>query len=168
MTAAMPHARPGRRIAGRAQDADRLDPYRAREKPRDPTVCRQCGAVYHAGRWRWGTVPDKARPALCPACRRIHDKLPAGIVSLHGPLAPPRLAEMLALARHQEQAERNEHPLNRIIDAVETAEVLTISTTDIHLARRIGEAVKRAFGGELRSDFDGNSYFVRVDWRPGA
>jgi hypothetical protein len=39
-----------------------------------------------------------------------------------------------------------------------------ISTTDIHLPRRIGEALKRAFHGELDMHFDEAGYFVRVDW----
>jgi hypothetical protein len=40
----------------------------------------------------------------------------------------------------------------------------TISnTTDIHLPRRIGEAVGRAFHGNLNEDFDEGGYFVRVN-----
>ena len=38
------------------------------------------------------------------------------------------------------------------------------NTTDIHLPRRIGEAVKRAFHGTLDEHFDEGGYFVRVNW----
>lgn len=38
--------------------------------------------------------------------------------------------------------------------------------TDIHLARRIGEALRRAFRSELEMHLDDEGYFVRVDWRP--
>jgi hypothetical protein len=41
-----------RRIAGHAQQDHILDPYQARQKLHEGTVCPQCGAVYHDGRWR--------------------------------------------------------------------------------------------------------------------
>jgi hypothetical protein len=50
------------------------------------------------------------------------------------------------------------------IDA-EDPETLIISTTDIHLPRRIGEVVHRAFGGDLEIKYDEENYFVRVNWR---
>jgi hypothetical protein len=68
------------------------------------------------------------------------------------------------LARHQEEAEKGEHPLNRIINIDEDADGIVINTTDIHLPRRIGEAVERAFRGSLIEDFDQGGYFVRVKW----
>jgi hypothetical protein len=37
-----------------------------------------------------------------PACRRINDGIPAGIVTLHGPVARRRKAEIVGLARHEE------------------------------------------------------------------
>ena len=64
----------------------------------------------------------------------------------------------------QEEAEKNEHPLNRIISVEDDAQGVVINTTDIHLPRRIGEAVKRAFHGEIEDHFEKDGYFVRVDW----
>jgi NMD protein affecting ribosome stability and mRNA decay len=158
----------GRRIAGRAQQDHLLDPYQAQHKLTEPTVCPQCGAVYHHGRWQWGQRPAEASEAPCPACRRIADALPAGIVTLHGALALQHKDELIGLARNEEKAENGEHPLNRIISIAETPEGLVISTTDIHLPRRLGEAVKRAFHGTLAMHFDDSGYFARVDWRgPG-
>jgi NMD protein affecting ribosome stability and mRNA decay len=159
-------ARPTRRIAGRAQNDHMLDPYQARQKLQEPTVCPQCGAVYHHGRWQWGRSPEGARQDVCPACHRINDGLSAGIVTLHGPVARPRKQEIVGLARHEEAAERVEHPLNRIIRIEDTEDGLVISTTDIHLPRRIGTALKRAMHGTLDMHFDDAGYFVRVDWRP--
>ena len=68
------------------------------------------------------------------------------------------------MARHQEEAEKSEHPLNRIIKIDEDADGIVINTTDIHLPRRIGEAVERAFHGSLNENFDEGGYFVRVNW----
>ena len=154
----------GRRIAGHAQEDQILDPYQRQQKLEDDTVCTQCGAVYHKGRWQWGATPVNRHEALCPACRRINDKLPAGVVKLHGALGRQQREEILRLARHQEEAEKSEHPLTRIIKIDEDADGIVINTTDIHLPRRIGEAVKRAFHGSLNEDFDQGGYFVRVNW----
>jgi hypothetical protein len=101
-----------------------------------------------------------------PACRRINDCFPAGTVTLHGDIARQRKDEVIGLARNEEAAEKGEHPLNRIVDIGETDEGLVISTTDIHLPRRMGEALKRAHRGELTMHFDEEGYFVRVNWRP--
>ena len=160
--------RSGRRIAGRAQRDHILDPYQAQHKLKEPTACPQCGAVYHQGRWQWGERPADAHEHLCPACRRIAEDLPAGIVTLHGAFALQHKGEINGLARNEEAAENGEHPLNRIIAIAETEAGLAISTTDIHLPRRLGEALKRAFHGTLDMHFDEAGYFVRVDWRPPA
>ena len=66
------------------------------------------------------------------------------------------------MARHQEDAEKHEHPLNRIMSLKEEDEAIVIKTTDIHLPRRIGATVKRAFHGRLEEDFDDAGYLVRV------
>ena len=154
--------RSGRRIAGRAQRDHILDPYQAQQKLREPTACRQCGAVYHRGRWQWSAKPEGAHEALCPACRRINEHLPAGIVTVGVDLAVQYRDEIIALARHAEAAEKPEHPMNRIAAIEETEEGLVISTTDIHLPRRIGDAVKNACRAKVDVQFDPENYFVRV------
>jgi hypothetical protein len=153
-----------RRIAGHAQEDHILDPYQRQQKLDDNTTCPQCAAVYHKGRWQWGARPENSPEVLCPACRRINDKSPAGVVELRGALGRQQKEEIVRLARHQEEAERGEHPLNRIITIDEDAEGIVITTTDIHLPRRIGEAVERAFHGSLNEGFDQGGYFVRVNW----
>ena len=153
-----------RRISGRAQQDHILDPYHRAQKLHEGTVCPQCGVVYHGGRWRWVPRAEGAAEALCAACRRINDKLPAGIVTLRGDFVHEHKEEMTQLARHQEEAENKEHPLNRIISIEEDASGIVINTTDIHLPRRIGEAIKRAFHGQIEDSFEKDGYFVRVNW----
>ena len=156
----------GRRIFGRAQEDHIDDPYRLQHKPKEPTVCAGCGAVYHRGRWQWARAPEAAHEGHCPACRRTADALPAGIVTVHGKLTPAHRAEIVGLARNEERAEKAEHPLNRIMAITELEDRIEIRTTDIHLPRRLGETLKRALHGELDMHFDDAGYFVRVDWRP--
>ncbi|HTW53197.1 MAG TPA: BCAM0308 family protein [Bradyrhizobium sp.] len=155
----------GRRVTGRAQGDGLLDPYLSRYKPSEPASCPRCGVHFDKGRWQWGWAPENAQPHLCPACRRIEDNLPGGLLTLHD--VPPRLKDQIAsLVRNEEAAENAEHPLNRII-AIDDAEgAVVVRTTDIHLPRRIGEAVKRAYRGTLDMHFDDDGYFARIDWHP--
>ena len=60
------------------------DSYKSRGKPHEPTLCPQCGAVFHKGRWQWLPKPEAAHSEMCPACHRIHDHFPAGYVKLEG------------------------------------------------------------------------------------
>jgi hypothetical protein len=111
-----------------------------------------------------GREPESGQEVLCPARRRINDKLPAGVIESRGALGRQQKEEIVRLARHQEEVEKGEHPLNRIITINEDADGIVINTTDIHLPRRIGEAVERAFHGDVKEDFDEGGYFVRVSW----
>jgi NMD protein affecting ribosome stability and mRNA decay len=153
-----------RRIAGRAQQDHIRDPYEFRQKLAEGAVCSECGAVFQEGRWQWAVGAEHAPRQICAACRRIADKFPAGIVTLRGPVVQSQKDDMIRLVRNQENLEKTEHPLNRIISIDEDPQGLVITTTDIHLPRRIGEAVKRAFHGALEIDFDEGGYFVRVNW----
>ena len=42
---------------------------------------------------------------------------------------------------------------------------IEIKTNDIHLPRRIGQALFDVFEGELDISYDEEGYFVRVGWR---
>lgn len=162
-------AKSGRRRAGHAQEDHIIDPYKQVAKLSEPTVCAQCGAVYEHGRWRWATRPESAEASLCQACRRINDNFPAGIVTLTGQAIAGHKDEMIRLIRNQEQAEKTEHPLNRIMAIDDkTPGRIEITTTDIHLPRRIGDAIRRAYKGDLAEQFDEGNYFVRVNWHRDA
>ena len=59
--------------------------------------------------------------------------------------------------------------MNRIIAIAEPdTETIVITTTDIHLPRRIGETVDRALNGELHIQYDAENYFIRVEWQRDA
>lgn len=155
----------GRRRFGRAQDDHINDPYKAALKPHEPIFCPQCGAVHEDGRWQWSPRPEAAQPSLCQACHRINDRFPAGILTLTGPLVGTHKDEIVHLLRHLEQAEKTDHPLNRIMDIDDKVpDRLEITTTDIHLPRRIAHAMTQAYKGEVTEHFDEGGYFVRVKW----
>jgi len=153
-----------RRISGRAQDRHVDDPYKAQHKPGEPSVCSTCGAVFHDGRWRWMMRPKEAAAVTCQACHRIKDKFPAGELTLKGAFVATHKDELLGLARHNEELENKEHPLNRIMGIESDGAKILITTTDIHLPRRIGEALSHAYHGRLDFKYDEDGYFVRVHW----
>lgn len=141
------------------------DPYKFRAKMSEPTVCSDCGAVYHKGRWQWMDAPAGAHDDLCQACHRIKDDYPAGEVTVGGDFLSGHKDEILNLARNLEAQEKGEHPLNRIMSIEESGGETLIRTTDIHLPRRIGEALAHAYEGDLEFSYDEEGYFIRVTWR---
>ena len=163
-----------RNLSTKPQRGDRLmrervhDPYKTRLKLAEPTVCPQCGAHYHAGRWTWDERPGEAREELCQACHRTNDRYPAGSLTLRGDFVSGHKAEMLHLARNTEEAEKAEHPLHRIMAVDERPGEIEIATTDIHLPRRIGEALHKAFKGEFDFHYDEEGYFLRATWEREA
>lgn len=141
------------------------DPYRTRRKPAEPSFCPVCNAVFKAGRWQWlESWPADSRPEICQACQRIRDNYPAGVVVISGAFVRTHQAEIVSLARNHEQGERARRPLHRIIKIETQPEALIVSTTDIHLPKRIGEALHRAYKGTLNLHYDKESCFVRVNW----
>jgi hypothetical protein len=146
-------------------DDPQHDPYQAKRKYTEPTVCKDCGAVFHRGRWQWSAAPADAQRALCPACHRVRDKFPAGTVTLEGGFVAGHRAELLGIVHNQERREKGEHPLHRIIAVDESVDRIVVTTTDIHLPRQIGEALKHAHQGELDIRFGAGEYSVQVNWR---
>jgi len=143
----------------------RHDPYRERAKPAEPAVCPACGLVFHAGRWhRLAHQPDGARHHTCPACLRTQEDYPAGFVTLSGTYALEHREALLTLARQQEAIENAEHPLQRIMAIRSEDSQTVLTTTDPHLAQRIGNAIARAFGGHLKIDYPEDEYMARVIW----
>lgn len=140
------------------------DPYHSKHKLKEPTRCPECGAVYHKGHWSRGQAPAGAHEQLCPACQRIHDRVPAAFLHLSGPFFDEHRQEILQLVRHYQQKEEKEHPLKRIMQIAENAGETEITFTDAHLARGIGEAIHHAYQGELDYQYNKGEILLRVRW----
>ena len=140
------------------------DTYKTKGKLPEPTLCPDCGAVFHEGRWQWLEKPANAHQASCPACHRMRDRFPAGYVSLGGAFLAAHEAEILQLIRNREAREKAEHPLQRIMAIEKTKHGTQITTTDIHLARGIGEALHHAYQGELEFHYNPEQNLLRVNW----
>jgi hypothetical protein len=90
----------------------------------------------------------KAHWGTCPACHRINDNYPAGELTLSGSFPKSHGQEIVRLARNTEALENRKHPLQRIMSVEENPEGIVITTTDVHLPRRIGHAIVDAYKGE--------------------
>lgn len=142
----------------------RHDTYKPAGKLKEPTVCPTCKAVFHKGRWNWAAPPTDAYETLCPACHRIQDKYPKGFLTLKGTFLGREQEQVMGVVKNTEAKENKEHPLARIMGIEETPEGTVVSTTDTHLPRQIGEALKHAYHGELAIQYDQDEEFVRVTW----
>lgn len=132
-------------------------------KPSGNPMCTNCGAWFHDGRWTWDPAPVNATNGLCPACLRVRDRYPAGIVTLQGSFLARHRDEILNLIKQIADVETSEHPLERIMEIDKQARKTVIRTTGTHLARRIGEALHDAYEGNLTTDYRPET-FIRVGW----
>ncbi len=143
------------------------NPYYEFKKYPEPTVCPMCKACYKDGKWTWDKIDgtERVNEALCPACRRIQDKYPGGIVRVEGEYFKARRDELMNLIRNEEENAKNLRPLQRIMWTEEDEDGITIYVTYPTLARRLGEALYRAHKGKLEFSYNEGEKFVRVFWR---
>jgi NMD protein affecting ribosome stability and mRNA decay len=109
--------RPSRRGTRRDRTVQEYqhDTYKQQGKPKEPTVCSGCGALFHRGRWTWGFAPIGAKSSTCPACHRARDKYPKGLVTITGNFKEEQREQVQGVIRNAEAREMKEHPLSRIM-----------------------------------------------------
>jgi hypothetical protein len=148
------------------------DSYLPRGASRRISVCGGCRAVYMNKRWYIGSeldeqvsqLPDTAT-TVCPACLKIRDNFPGGIVTLKGDYVLEHKQDLMNLIRNEEERARGFNPLERVMSVRENGYgSIVISTTNEKLAQRLGRAIKRAFHGEVAYHWSHDNKLVRVDW----
>jgi len=140
------------------------DPYKERGKWPEPTVCTTCKALFTGGRWTWQEAPLGAYTIVCPACQRIADDFPAGNLAIKGAFFAQHREELLNLIHNTERQEKGEHPLERIMAIVDEKDHTMITTTGIHLARRIGEALSHAYQGDFEFAYGDGEESILATW----
>jgi hypothetical protein len=143
------------------------DPYQARGKLPEPTVCPDCSASFHKGRWQWASAPTGAHLHRCPACSRINDKAPAALLTLSGEFLSEHQTEIMNLVHNAEEKEKAEHPLERIMSVEQLPDSgdVQISYTGIHLAKSTGTALHHAYQGDFQFEYSERDSILRASWQ---
>ena len=142
----------------------RHDTYKQLGKWPESTVCKECGSLFQNGRWSWNKSIKGDSKVVCPACQRIADNCPAGYIEIKGDFFKGRREELLNLIRSEEQLEREEHPMERIISIIDENDHSLVTTTGVHIAQRIGKALSRACHGDLSIRYGDDEKIIRVYW----
>lgn len=152
------------------------DPYLPKGASKRTTVCEGCHAVYKNKRWYADPQLYEAAVAVrdtavvaCPACLKIRDNFPGGIVTLKGDYVLPHKQELLNLIKNEEARARGFNPLERVMSVKENGYgSIVISTTNEKLAQRIGRAIRKAFHGNVTYQWSHDNKLARVDWERAA
>ena len=127
--------------------------------------CKGCGIVYHNKRWQSEQLSEGSNcEVLCPACQRMEDHNPAGVVTLSGPYLASHKTEILNSIRQQEAKSREKNPTGRIMEIKEENARITVTTTEDKLAQKLGREIYRSQKGELHYQWSHDQHLVRVEW----
>ena len=150
----------------RAYDKRNEDSYQSKGKYQEPSVCTGCGAIFKKGHWSWGVAEANAHKHICPACQRIHDRVPAGVLTISGDFFPQHQQEILNLIHNTEAKEKSQHPLQRIMNlSMEEDGVTTITLTDFHITKAIVDAMQHAYQGDSEVHFADKDNVMRANWK---
>jgi predicted Fe-S protein YdhL (DUF1289 family) len=150
--------------SGKMIQPGRHDTYKNLGKLHEPTVCSGCGVVYLDGRWSWAGAPKGAHQAVCAACQRIADRFPAGRIEIGGAFFKEHRDEIMRLVRNVESTEKKERPMERIMAIADDGEQTVVTTTGIHVARRIGESLSHSYQGKFDFRYGDGEDSIRVTW----
>ncbi|GKS60158.1 hypothetical protein YTPLAS18_36850 [Nitrospira sp.] len=148
------------------------DPYAMRKAPKGVAWCRTCRVIYAKKRWYFD--PDEARTLaatpgsqgiICPACQKIRDQYPEGIVTLTWADLPAHDADIRGLITHVESRLMLVNPLDRVMKSTRRRTNLEVQTTTDRLAQRIGRELVKAFKGHVTYHWAHRDMLIRVDWR---
>ncbi len=151
------------------------DSYLPRGASQKISICDGCHSVYKNKRWYAaaempaGTLGSETMNTVCPACLKIRDNFPGGIVTLKGDYVLAHKQDLLNLVRNEEARARGFNPLERVMSIKENGHgSIIISTTNEKLAQRLGRAIKKAFQGEVAYHWSHDNKLARVDWERAA
>lgn len=154
---------------GRARTS--TDPYLPEAGLKEPAVCQSCQAIYQQKRWQLDPLlatklaDDPATHwVTCPACQKIAEHYPEGILTLRGSYLWDHEQEIHNILVNAANRFTARNPLERIIRMQRTGEALIIETTANKLAEQLGRSLQKAHSGELQIDWQGAPVICRVQW----
>jgi NMD protein affecting ribosome stability and mRNA decay len=135
-------------------------------------VCPSCGAAYVNRRWvqagqsaRHASRTVVPRSVLCPGCRMAAEGTWRGEVRMSGSFLSAHRPEVERLLRNEAARAGEDNPTGRITRWMSDGpDALTVRTTSEHLAKRLGQALHKAFRGRVRYQFSHENKFAHVLW----
>jgi len=153
------------------RNARSSDVYLPKKGMKEEAICSRCDLVYQNKSWRLDEAEARSlkenshvRRGTCPACRRMEDNLPGGIATFSGDYFHKHEVEILDIIKNEEARSRVKNPLGRVMEIAQKGSVLTVSTTEEKLARKLGKEVYKAHKGELHYQWAHDQKMVRVSW----
>jgi NMD protein affecting ribosome stability and mRNA decay len=147
------------------------DPYIPEEGPPELSLCESCHALYHDKRWYLDVEAFEAAKAggdfdwvTCPACKKIAERYPEGVVTLRGDYVWDHEEEIRNILKHEEERAMAKNPLQRIIRMEREGDDLVIETTEEKLAEHLGRALHKSHQGELKVSWTEEHSVCRVTW----
>jgi hypothetical protein len=130
------------------------------------TKCPKCDLVFRDGLWKKGRHDrrQELHLQLCPACHRIQDGHPGGLIECSGKFVGSHRQDLMNRIRNIERQASEEHPLERIISIKEGKTDITVAATNEHLIARIGKALERDYGGNLELKYSPEDKFAAAHW----
>ena len=151
------------------------DPYLPEEGLKETTLCRECHAVYRNKRWYLDPAAYREPEGrtdtpwtTCPACQKIAENYPEGVVTLRGDYLWRHEEEIRNILRNEEEKARAKNPLERIMRMVREGDALIIETTEEKLAEHFGRALHKAHQGDLKVSWTQEHSLCRVTWERNA
>ncbi len=148
------------------------DPYAMIKAPKGPAICRKCLAIFADKRWHFDEVQaaklaasPRTQKLVCPACQKIKDDYPEGVVTLTWSHLQDHEAEIRGLIANVEARAVAVNPLDRVMKIAKRKKDLEVQTTNDRLAQRLGRALVRAYKGKAEYKWAHRDMMVRVTWQ---
>ena len=148
-----------------------VDPFVSDEGFREPALCKTCQTYFHHKRWMNNPktyTQLKSDPnvhwVICPACQKIAEGYPEGILTLSGSYLWEHEDEIRRLLKNEESKANGRNPQERVIRTTRQEETLVIETTEQRLAEHLGRVLQRAHQGELKINWGAGPDICRVNW----
>jgi NMD protein affecting ribosome stability and mRNA decay len=147
------------------------DPYAMLRATKGPAVCRRCLAIYVNKRWHFDEAEARKLAAsrrtqklVCPACQKIRDDYPEGVVTVEWSELKDHEAEIRGLIGNVEARALSVNPLARVMKIVKRRNDMEVQTTTDRLAQRLGRELVRAFRGTVTYRWAHRDMLLRVTW----
>lgn len=141
--------------------------------PGSNLYCPHCQAVYYKKAWHnnselFATISqDPAAAQQCPACQKIQNNTPLGILTLENIEDAEHRQMLINTIENIGQRSQERDSQERIMKIEEVGDRLEVYTTENQLAAGIGRQIKKAFGGKLKINFTPQRHhdsLARVVW----